>query len=345
MLLERKENILRIIVGEYIMMASPVGSEAIAKKYGLGVSPATIRSEMARLEEEGYITRRHTSGGSVPSDKGYRYYVESLVEEEEIPQGEQRMICHLFHQVESELEEWTRLAAVLLARLVQNIAIITAPKAIESRFKHLELVALQEFLALLILLIQEARLKQQLLAFDEAISQEELNFISHKLNAAFKGLTKYQILAQGLELSPVEEHVRKALVQIMEGEDQQRFEEPNIEGIRHMLMQPEFASSQKMLGLIEVLEDRTLMRSILPETPAEGGIQVIIGAENKDDALKGCSVVITRYGVPGEATGALGVVGPTRMRYGKAISAVRYMGSLMSELVGELHSGELPRRN
>lgn len=339
MLSDRKENILKIVVGEYVLMASPVGSESIVRRYGLGVSSATIRNELAGLEEEGYIYRRHISAGGVPSDKGYRYYVERLVEEEEIPLAERRMISHLFHQVEWELEEWNRLAASLLARMVRNVAVVTFPKAEEARFGHLELVTLQEFLALLILLLGKAKLKQQLIAFDEAKSQEDLNAISNKLNSLFHGLTRSQIQAQILELSPVEEQVREVLAQIMAVEDEQGSDEPYIEGLRHILAQPEFASSEKALDIMEVLENRTLMRSILAETRAKEGVKVVIGAENREDAMKRCTVVLTRYGIPGEVSGSLGVVGPTRMQYGRAISAVRYVGSLMSDLVAELSSG------
>lgn len=340
MLSERKEQILRIIVGEYISLASPVGSEAIARRYGLGVSAATIRNEMARLEEDGYIIRRHISGGGIPSDKGYRYYVDSLVlEAVEVPLEERRMLSHLFHQVEWELEEWTRLAASLLARMVHNVAIVTFPKAVESRIKHLELVALQESLALLILLLQEAKLKQQLIAFDEAISQGELSAISHELNALFRGLTRSQVLAQSVGLTSIKEQVKNALVQIMVGEDEQRYEEPYIEGLRHILTQPEFARGQNMLGLMDVLESKDMVRSLLPEMLVNDGVQVVIGAENREDAMKGCSMLITQYGIPGEINGALGVIGPTRMPYGRAISAVRYIGSLMSDLVAELYSG------
>jgi heat-inducible transcriptional repressor len=335
---ERKEHILRLIVSDYISMASPVGSGAIARRYGLGVSPATIRNEMARLEDDGYIVRRYTSGGGIPSDKGYRYYVESLVKEE-VPLMEQRMISHLFHQVERELEEWTRLAATLLARMIPCVAIVTFPKAMETRFKHLEMVALQEFLAMLILLLRETKLRQQLIAFDEAISQEELSSISHKLNTMFKGLTRLQVQAQSGGLSPIEQQVKETVVNIMAGEDEQRYEEPYIQGIRHLLNQPEFASSQKMLSLMEVLESKDVVRSMLPAMLAAEGVRVIIGMENREDAMRECSVVTTQYGIPSEVSGALGVIGPTRMPYGRAISAVRYMGSLMSDLVAELYSG------
>ncbi|MCK4363020.1 MAG: heat-inducible transcription repressor HrcA [Dehalococcoidia bacterium] len=338
MLSERKEHILRIIVGEYISLASPVGSEAIARRFGLGLSAATIRNEMARLEEDGYIIRPHISGGGIPSDRGYRYYVESMVQEE-VPLEEQRMLSHLFHQVERELAEWNRLAAALLARMVHNVAIVTSPKAAASRIKHLELVALQESLALLILLLQQAKLRQQLIAFDEVISQGELGAISRKLSALFQGLTRSQVLARSVGLSPVEEQVKNAVVQIMAGEDERRYEEPYIEGLRQLLTQPEFAHAQNMLCLMEVLESKDIVRGLLPEMLVEGGVRVIIGAENREDAMKECSMVVTQYGVPGEVNGVLGVIGPRRMPYGRAISSVRYMGSLMSDLVAELYTG------
>lgn len=338
MLSERKEHILRIIVGEYISLASPVGSGAIARRCGLGLSAATIRNEMARLEEDGYIIRPHISGGGIPSDRGYRYYVESMVQEE-VPLEEQRMLSHLFHQVERELAEWNRLAAALLARMVHNVAIVTPPKAAASRIKHLELVAFQESLALLILLLQQAKLRQQLIAFDEVISQGELGAISRKLSALFRGLTRSQVLARSVELSPVEEQVKNAVVQIMAGEDERRYEEPYIEGLRHILTQPEFAHAQNMLCLMEVLESKDIVRGLLPEMLVEGGVRVIIGAENREDAMKECSMVVTQYGVPGEVNGVIGVIGPRRMPYGRAISSVRYMGSLMSDLVAELYAG------
>jgi len=337
-LFERKNQILKSVVGEYISRATPVASETIAHKYGLGLSPATIRNEMAHLEEEGYIIRRHTSGGGIPTDKGYRYYVESLVEGGEMPMEEQLMVSHLFHQVESELEQWTDLAAALLARIVQGVAIVTSAKATESRVKHLELVAVHDFLALLVVLLHEAKLKKQLLAFDEAISQEGLTFISNKLNAAFRGLTGSEIMTHGQELSPVEEQVTKSVVRIMEKEDERRYEEPRIEGLRHMLLQPEFASGEKMLNIMEVIESGRLATSILPQTMAGEDVQVIIGAENREDAMRDCSVVVIQYGIPREVSGVLGVLGPTRMQYGRAITAVRYMGSLMSGLVAELYS-------
>ena len=340
MLTQRRAQILNTIVGEYIASANPVGSQAIARQGALRLSSATIRNEMAHLEEEGYIVRRHVSGGGIPSDKGYRYYVESLGQEvKHMPVDERRMLAHLFHQVERELEEWTRLAAVLLSRSVHNVAVVTFPKATESRVKHLKLISIQPSLALLILLLQEAKIKQQLIALDGDVTQDELDTVSNQLNAVFHNLGRLQILSRRMKLSPIGEQVRDSIVQLMTVEDEQLYEEPYIEGISNFISQPEFAVPQAMLGIIELLESRDAIRAMLHQVLIGDGVRVLIGAENLEDSMKGCSIVVTKYGVPDRFRGIIGVIGPTRMPYDRAISTVSYMGSLMSDLVTEIYSG------
>ena len=161
----RREAVLKIIVGEYIATAVPVASDSIFRSHPLGVSPATIRNDMAYLEGDGYIARPHTSAGSEPTDKGYRYYVESLAKEVELSREEQYRIRKLFREVEEEFERWLKLAAAIVARLVRNAALVTFPKPRQCRFKHLELVALREFVALVVLVLSEAILKRQLFSF------------------------------------------------------------------------------------------------------------------------------------------------------------------------------------
>ncbi len=168
-------------MAQYIVKAAPVPSQSIAVQAGLRVSPATIRNEMACLEKEGYIIRPHTSAGSIPSDKGYRFYVESL-EKLELPSAEQRLIGHLLHQAEKEADSWLSLAATVLSRLVQNVALVTRPRSVDCKFKHIELVALQESLALLVLVLYGAKLKQKLITFSQAVPQGTLTAIANKLN-------------------------------------------------------------------------------------------------------------------------------------------------------------------
>ena len=336
MLSHRGEAILKSIVAQYIARAVPVPSQSLIDNYELAVSSATIRNEMAHLEEEGYITRPHPSAGSIPSDRGYRYYVETLGDIR-LPSAQQLLIRHLFHQVEGELEEWLSLAATLTAQLVQNVAIVAMLKPENFQFKHLEVVALQEELALVIVVLHGARLRQQLITFDQAVSQSELTTMANKLNAAYSDLTRTQILAQKIELSPTEQQLYNCLLKIMQAEDEQEYEKSYLDGLHFALNQPEFHHAQQVLTLMELVECRRLLGIITPEDMGNQGVQVIIGKENKAKAIQNCSVVISQYGLPEEAIGVIGVVGPTRMPYARTISAVSYLSLVLSQLVAELY--------
>ncbi len=339
MLSARSEAILKSIVGQYIARAVPVPSQSIINDYELAVSPATIRNEMARLEQEGYIIRPHPSAGSIPSDKGYRYYVETL-SDIELPLAEQLLISHQFHQVERELEEWLSLAVTLTAQLVQNVAIVTMPKTANCQLKHLELVALRDSLALVVLVLHGARLRQQLITFDQAVFQPKLTAMANKLSAAYAGLTRAKISAKKLKLSPAERQVTDCLLRIMQDEDEQEYEHTSLDGLHFTLNQPEFRQGQRGQILMELVDGRSLMRIITPEELAGSEVQVIIGKENKTAAIQDYSVVISRYGLAGEAAGILSVVGPTRMPYGRTISTVGYLSSVLSQLVAELYGEE-----
>ena len=341
MLTSRAETILKSIVRQYIAKATPVPSQVVCSDCGLKASPATIRNEMARLEQEGYITRPHPSAGSVPSDKGYRFYVESLTEVT-LPLTEQRLISHLFHQVEREQEEWLRLAATIMAQLVQNVAVVTRPKPAGCQFKHLELVALQDLLVLVVLILRGARVKQQILTFDPAIPQTELTAIANKLSEAYSGLTSSQILAKDMELSPVERQLTDCVVKIMQAEDVPEYEEPYLDGWHFILNQPEFSHPNRILDLMDLVEHKSLLKAIFPRELGIYEMRVIIGEENITEAIRNCSVVISRYGLPGEAAGIIGVVGPTRMPYVRTISTVSYLASVMGRLVAELYGRVAP---
>ncbi|MFQ5997501.1 MAG: heat-inducible transcriptional repressor HrcA [Dehalococcoidales bacterium] len=343
MLSARTETILKSIVSKYIAQAVPVPSQGIASDPELGVSSATVRNEMARLEQEGYIIRAHPSAGSIPSDKGYRYYVESL-KEVRLSLSEQRLISHLFHQVERELEKWLSLAAALLAQQVQNMAVVTLPKSTDCRFKHLELVALQDSLALVVFVLHGAKVKQQLIIFEQMVAQPELTTMANKLNAAYSGLTRRQISAKDLDLSPAEQQITDLLLNMMKTEDEQEYAEPYLDGWHFMLNQPEFTHSHKMLDLMELVEHRDLLKNIIPKGLESHQVQVVIGKEHKDETFHNYSVVISKYGIPDEAVGTVSVLGPTRMPYAHAISTVGYLSSLLSKLVAGLYGREIPAR-
>jgi heat-inducible transcriptional repressor len=340
MISARSGKILNSIVGQYIARAVPVPSQVIADDAELGVSPATIRNEMAYLEQEGYLIRPHTSAGCIPSDKGYRYYVESM-ENVNLPWEEQRFISHTFHQVEKEVEAWLSLTATLLAQLVKNVAVVSLPRSTDCKLKHFELLALQESLALAVVVLYGAKVKQKLITFDQAVSQPTLTAISNKLNAACSGLTGRQISTKDMALTPLEKDVTDHLIEIMQSEDRQDYEEPYLDGWHFMLNQPEFAHSDQMSTLMELVEHRSLLKIIVPSKLSQPGVHVIIGKENKAKAIQNCSVVICQYGLPDEATGTIGVVGPTRMPYSHTIPTVYYLSSVLSQLVAGLYGKEI----
>lgn len=347
MLPARSDRILKFIVTQYIAGATPVPSQMISHGCELGVSPATIRNEMAFLEEGGYIIRPHTSAGAVPSDKGYRHYVDSL-QDIKLPIAEQRLVSHLFHQVEQRVEEWMSLAAALVARSAQNVALITLPKAADAEFKHVELISLRDSLVLMVLVLRGVNIKKQLIDFQQAVTQSELTMISNKLNASYAGLTSAQIKEKIVELAAIEERVLGHVVRILQTEDALEHEEPFLDGWHFMLSQPEFAQNQRMLALVELIEHKKLFDVITPPEPDSAGIKVIIGKENRSEVIREYSVVITRYGLPNEAVGTICILGPTRMPYARAISTVDYLSSVLSELVLNLFdkkSGRNQRAN
>jgi heat-inducible transcriptional repressor len=333
MLTDRRARILQLIIREYVDSAVPVGSETLARKYGLRVSPATIRHEMVSLEDEGYLMQPHTSAGRIPSDRGYRYYVESLMEEEELPDEAQRTIRHQFYQVSGSLEEWARLAAGIIARWAGNLALVTAPHAPRARLRWLELVEMRPGFVLLVAVLRDGRVHQQTVPVVADLSQEELTTIAQRLSGLLSGLTAAQAQRKTVELTSFEDEVRQAVVRILEAQDTASNAPAYLEGLRAMLSQPEFAQPATMLGFLDLLDEQSLPSLIPFHQAAAGDVSVIIGQENPQDVMHQCTLVVARYGRPMGVAGTLGVLGPTRLSYDRATSIVRHMQMLLSELL------------
>lgn len=340
-LLPRTETILKSIIEQYIARAVPVPSQSILHNHGLEVSSATIRNEMMRLKQYGYILQPHTSAGSIPSEKGYRYYVETL-NEIRLPINQQRMINHLFHQVETRLEEWARLSATLLANLSQNMAIVATAKSSNCVFKHLEIVSLQDSTALVVLVLQGAIVRQQLITFEKVVSQTELSTTSNKLNDAFAGLNNLQIQSRREGLSEFEINITDSIIAIMKAEDDLRFEGSYMDGLQFIFNQPEFTDIHQAVTLLELTEHRNLLRVILANDLAGEGVHVFIGKENKAEAIQKYSVVVSQYGLPGEAIGCVAVIGPIRMPYARSIASVAYLSEVLTGLIAWLHGRRIP---
>lgn len=336
-LTERQQVVLRLVVQEYIKSALPVSSKAIITDYKVGVSSATIRNEMAALEEMGYIAQPHTSAGRIPTELGYRYFVEKLMEQTDLPLEEQRMIRHQFHQTRLELDQWLRLSAAVLAHTSHNASLVTAPKTARCYLKHVELISISDNLVLLILVLQGGTLKQQILNLENPVPQDELVPVARQLSDIWAGLDASQIAATVTSLTGVAAQVGEVAVETMRRIDARRTSDIYHDGLLNSLNQPEFKNSEGVQQLIRALEERQLVDQLVDEALQRGGVQIIIGGEGKWEELSEVSIVLARYGIDDEVTGAMGVLGPVRMSYGRAVSVVRYMSYLMSDLISDLY--------
>lgn len=337
-LTERQRLILRLVVREYVATGRPVGSKTLVANSTIGVSPATIRNEMAALEALGYLEHLHTSGGRVPTDRGYRYYVAHLMGNAELSTSEQLTILHQFRQVELQLEQWLELAAATLARAAGNVSLVSAPVPQTPRLRHIELVALQPRLGLVIIVTADGAVRQVMVHWPSDTDQETLSPLADSLATSLRGLTADEVVARAAGASGLArvaiDQIAAALHGVTLGGTPIRHS-----GLEHALTQPEFSDAAEAQELLSLLGGGTFLGAVLPRLGEGLGVQVFIGQENPSDELRRLGVVVSTYGVDGEVVGVLGVVGPTRMAYDRSISSVRYMARLMSELMAELHGG------
>jgi len=338
-LAERRRRILNIVIQEYVQTAQPVGSGTIAQNYDLGVSPATIRNDLAFLEEEGLLTHPHTSAGRIPTDAGYRYFVQHLLTESELPHDERRAIRVQFQQARQELDQWLRLSTSVLARTSQSAALATAPRAARSHFKHLELVGIHDTKVLLVLVLQDGTVKQQLLDLDQSTEQRELSLVSNELNEQLARADAEAIIVKTTLLAPFARQVALLISEVMERIDNHISGQIYRDGLVQILEAPDFAGGEHVRKIVRVFEQRTLLEQVLGEYPDNAtGIQVMIAGEGRYAELQDISLVIGRYGVTDRATGVVGVIGPLRMPYSRTISAVRFVSGLMSEMVEDIYA-------
>lgn len=341
----RRQAVLGLIIRSFVERGMPVGSKTFVQSYGLEISPATIRNEMAALEDLGYLTHPYTSAGRIPTEAGYRYFVEHLLGETELPLTEQHMISHQFHQAHLELDQWVRLAVAVLAHTTRKAALATPPKAHESRFKHLELISLRDTVVLMVLVLAGGTVKQQMLTLEEVVEQETLSRISNEINDRFRGKRATEIEREMRRLPESSRHIGRFILrvisQLMGAVDRQGGDALYRDGLLHILEEPEFAMSGQAREIVQAIEGPSLNSFVLTAAPPNiGGVQVLIGGEGRWQEFTDLALVLSRYGVEGGASGLLGVVGPLRMTYDRTIGAVRYVAGLMSDLVGDWYDEE-----
>jgi len=341
---ERQREILKIVVEEYSNGATPVGSLTIRTEGQMEVSTATIRNELAVLEELGFLYQPHTSAGRIPSIKGYRYFVEQLMDRVELPLPEQRMIKHQFYQLQLNLEQWMRLTAAILAHNTRAASVVTTPQGKQVAFKHLELILINDSLVLLVVVLQDSSIHQEMLVPVEPITQEGLSTISYKLNSLLGSSTLAEIHTipqiKEADLHGFESSVMQRVLQLMKVCQESWTSTVYSDGLENVLQEPEFIESGKLNQVIHVLQQRHLLETILSRMMDVAGVQIIIGGEGSYDYIEDVSLVLSPYGIRDRARGVLGVIGPTRMAYGRAISTVRYMAQLMDELLTNVYGGE-----
>ena len=347
-LTERQQSVLRAVVEDYVLSAVPVGSKTLVSRHGLNVSSATVRNAMAELEALGLLTHPHTSAGRVPSDLGYRLYVESLMREAVLDRMDQLMIRHQFSQVQLTSNEWLRLAASILAASTSSASVVTPARSRRARFSHVQLVELADRTRLCVLVLADGKVSQrrldrtvlERLAAENAVAQDDLDIVAATLNAELSGLAAPQVRRKIARLGPVAAHVAEVVAQMLEEADGVGIGEVFTDGISNVLEQPEFAQSAKLRSVLDVLRRSDFLEQLLPVLTRGQGVHVIIGHENTIDAMHEVSLVFAPYGEPDTALGVLGVLGPTRMSYPRAIPTVRYLATLMNELITTNHYGD-----
>lgn len=336
-LTERQKLVLKLLVQEYVATGRPVGSKTLSNIFPVAVSSATIRNEMAALEDVGYVQQPHTSGGRVPTDQGYRYYVHRLMGKPELSSGDQVMIRHQFRQVEAQLDSFIDFAAAVLAETAGNVSIVTAPRSVIARLRHFELISLQPRLALMILVTQESAVRQMMLHLPVETDQALLSQVADTLVPVLRGLSGPEVESRSHGATGLPAYVLEQVAFGLKGLGAVEDTQVRHSGLENILGQPEFAGAEGQ-NVLELLRGTSLLSALLPQMRPADDVQVFIGEENPADALRRFGVVMATYGIDGEVTGILGVLGPTRMSYWRSISSVRYMARLMSDLMEELYS-------
>lgn len=335
---ERQRFILTLVVHEYIKSAGPVGSQHLVEHYRLDMSSATVRNELAALTEMGYLRQPHTSAGRVPSEEGYRYFVGRLLQDTELPDATRRTITHQFYQMRNDVDQWMRLSASVLAHQSRSASLVTSPHPETARFKHVELISTRGRQVLMVLVMVGGEIYQHLFTLEEPTSQEALSMTANKLTHLYEGKDTETIRASRAQMQGFELAVTDWILTEMDQSNTQIAGEVYLDGLSNVLAEPEFLGSETAHRAMRVLEERSRLEDLLSRTVATstaGGVHVLIGGEGTWDELRQFSIVLARYGTPGLITGTLGVIGPMRMPYGRAISTIRFLAGLLSELVSD----------
>lgn len=341
MLTERQRMILNAIIDDYIRYAEPIGSRSISKRSDVGYSPATIRNEMADLEEHGFLEQPHTSAGRVPSQKGYRYYVDHLVRLEELSSEEVGHLKSAFAKKIMAREEIMQHTASILSQLTNYTSIALGPEVFEASFRHFQLLPLDEDRAVAVVVTNTGHVENKIVPIPPEILVTELEQVVNLLNTKLVGVPLYKLRSQlymevGREMGRYISHVQQLMTLVesmLVGEDSHR--EVFLSGTTNMLDQPEFKDVGKVRTIWELLGETPTLIKVVGNAPT--GIQVRIGQENPHEAIADCSLITATYSIDGQTLGTIGILGPTRMEYAKVINLLNHLTSQFSLLPQQCH--------
>ncbi len=341
---DRKWMILEAIVREYILTAEPVGSRTLSRRYDFGVSAATIRNEMSDLEDLGFLEQPHTSAGRIPSDKGYRTFVNSLLESGRklndfttITQEVTSIYTSKTNQIHGLLEETTK----MLSKYSHYTSISMSPDIQQTIFQHLQLIPLSSKQVVAILVTDSGIVHNQILTTPVTMDRKELGQISEFLNEKLQGKTMQEIdsnLMRELEADLISRYntlsdIFRMLYTDLLGDVSRKLQQVFLDGTSYMMDQPEFADINKLKTVMSALEQRELLYNILNQNDQD--MQITIGQENSQKEMQNCSIVSATYSVKGRPMGRIGILGPTRMEYGKVISLVQFVANILSKILSE----------
>lgn len=341
-LTERKLKILQAIISDYVKTAEPVGSRTISKKYDLGISPATIRNEMADLEEMGYLTHPHTSAGRVPSDMAYRLYVNALMEKPELSKEEKLVISERLRSGVNEFEKTIEHAASVLSEITNLTSFALTPKKDEDALKFINLLPVDDNTIVLMIVAESGKISNTALNIKVPYSEENLQLLAKTMTYNYKGKTISEVLKNNIienfetDLNAMSGLAQDVMPNFMKTLEDMLNVNLYMEGLTNIFDIPEYNDLQKAKSFINMLSQKEDFTRKLIER--EDGVIVTIGEENADDIMNDCALITASYHVDGKLVGKIGVIGPTRMKYGEVTSIIEYLTDNLSDTF-KLESG------
>ena len=340
----RKRRILQAIIDEYIDTAEPVGSRSIAKKHELGLSSATIRNEMADLEEMGLLAQPHTSAGRVPSDKGYRLYVDRLMETRSLTTDEIKAVTAELDLKIHELGTVIKNASAIISKLTKYTSVTLTPKHEETEISAVEVIGVDQHKACIIMVLKSGTVKSSVVTLSVKFTEKDLAIFSQICKKCFSGahpenvspVTAEIIRAEALANDINETAVSQMLDAVMDCVGQMGATEVILNGTTNIMNFPEFHNIERAREFLEVLEEKKSIGNLLGELAKDERVKMLIGNENPIDEIKECSIVGATYSAGNTVFGTIGVIGPKRMEYSKVVSVIEYINGIISREIKRL---------